>query len=158
MKSFPPYFMGRDTMPLLHWKILLGCIPQYLQESAEKNLLKYWIWQKDCKTKYVSEFMHYIRIEPVPLPIAQKTVVGLKKQQVEKNNEIMKKIYGPYYGWGSTTSRLEPLWGGSLLYNTKLPEIPGTHSIILGRMKDWVDLGATQWFWPWDFWIGNPAP
>ena len=53
--------------------------------------------------------MYYIRIEPVPLPIAQKTVVELKKQQVEKNNEIMKKIYGPYYGWGSTASRLEPL-------------------------------------------------
>ena len=45
----------------------------------------------------------------------------------------------PFYGWGSTASRLEPLWGGSLLYNTKFPEIPGTHFINLGRMKDWVD-------------------
>ena len=35
MKSLPPYFMGRDTMSLLHRKILLTCIPQYLQESAE---------------------------------------------------------------------------------------------------------------------------
>ena len=25
-------------------------------------------------------------------------------------------------------------------------------------MKDWVDLGATQWFWTRDPWIGNPAP
>ena len=27
------------------------------------------------------------------------------------------------YGWGSTASRLEPLWGGSLLFTTKSPEI-----------------------------------
>ena len=45
----------------------------------------------------------------------------------------------PFYGWGSTASRLEPLWGGSLLYNTKFPEIPGTHFINLGKMKGWVD-------------------
>ena len=34
-------------------------------------------------------------------------------------------------------------WGGSLLYNTKFPEIPGTHVTVLGRMKGWVDLGVT---------------
>ena len=28
----------------------------------------------------------------------------------------------PFYGWGSTVSRLEPLWGGSLFYTTKFPE------------------------------------
>ena len=54
---------------------------------------------------------------------------------------------GPFYGWGSTASRLEPLGGGSLLFTTKFPEIPGTRFIDLGRMKSWVDLGATQWFW-----------
>ena len=32
----------------------------------------------------------------------------------------------PFYGWGSTTSRLEPLRGGSLLFTTKFPEVPGT--------------------------------
>ena len=41
----------------------------------------------------------------------------------------------PFYGWGSTASRLEPLRGGSLLFTTKFPEVPGTHSIDLGRMK-----------------------
>ena len=34
MKNFPPWFMGQDTMPLLHWKTIWRCIPQYLQESA----------------------------------------------------------------------------------------------------------------------------
>ena len=50
----------------------------------------------------------------------------------------------PFYGWGSTASRLEPLWGGSLLYNTKSPEIPGIHFIDPRMMKGSFDLGATQ--------------
>ena len=41
----------------------------------------------------------------------------------------------PFYGWGSTASRLEPLRGSSLFFTTKFPEIPGTHFIDLGRMK-----------------------
>ena len=49
-----------------------------------------------------------------------------------------------FYEWGSTASRLEPLRGGSLLFTTKFPEIPGTHVISLGRMKGSVDLGVTQ--------------
>ena len=43
---------------------------------------------------------------------------------------------------GSTASRLEPLRGGSLLFTTKFPEIPGTHFIDLGRIKGLVNLGA----------------
>ena len=39
----------------------------------------------------------------------------------------------PFYGWGSTVSRLEPLQGGSLLFTTKFPEISGTYFINLGR-------------------------
>ena len=46
-----------------------------------------------------------------------------------------KNFMAPFYGWGSTASRLEPLRGGSLLITTKFPEVPGTHSIDLGRMK-----------------------
>ena len=41
----------------------------------------------------------------------------------------------PFYRWGSTASRLQPLRVGSLLFTTKFPEIPGTHFIDLGRMK-----------------------
>ena len=37
-----------------------------------------------------------------------------------------KNFMAPFYGWGSTTSRLEPLRGGSLLFTAKFPEIPGT--------------------------------
>ena len=45
----------------------------------------------------------------------------------------------PFYGWFSTTSRLEPHRGGSLLFTTKFPEIPGAHCINLERMKGWVN-------------------
>ena len=41
----------------------------------------------------------------------------------------------PFYEWGSTASRLQPLWGGSLLFTTQFPQIPGTHFINLRRMK-----------------------
>ena len=41
----------------------------------------------------------------------------------------------PFYGWGSTASRVEPLRGGSLLFTSKFPETPVTHFIDLRRMK-----------------------
>ena len=46
---------------------------------------------------------------------------------LEKKNDFM----DPFYGWGSAAARLEPLWGSSLLFTTKFPEIPGTHFIDL---------------------------
>ena len=46
----------------------------------------------------------------------------------------------PFHEWGSTASRLEPLRGGSLLFTTKLTEIPRNHFIDLGRMKDFSTL------------------
>ena len=41
----------------------------------------------------------------------------------------------PFYRWGSTASRLEPLRGGSLLFTAKLSEGPGTLFIDHGKMK-----------------------
>ena len=49
----------------------------------------------------------------------------------------------PFYGWGPTASRLNPLQGGTLLFTTTFPEIPDTHFNDLGRMKGCVKLGAT---------------
>ena len=40
-----------------------------------------------------------------------------------------------FYDWGSTSSRLVPLRGGSFLFTTKFPDIPGTHFIDLGRSE-----------------------
>ena len=65
-----------------------------------------------------------------------------------------KKLYGPFLWMGlNCLQAIEPLRRDSLLFITKSPEVPGTHLIDpgthlidLGRMKGWVDLGATQWF------------
>ena len=71
---------------------------------------------------------------------------------------MLKKIMNSFYGWVLIDSRLDPLRGGSLLFIIQVTEIPGNHFIELGKKKEWVDLGVTQWFWKWDAWIGNPAP
>ena len=41
----------------------------------------------------------------------------------------------PFYGWGSTASKLETLRGDSILFTNKFPEIPGTHFIDLRKMN-----------------------
>ena len=51
------------------------------------------------------------------------------------HESIYKNFIVLFYRWGLTTSRLEPLQEGSLLFTTKFPEIPGIHVIDLGRMK-----------------------
>ena len=71
---------------------------------------------------------------------------------------LKKNFMASFYGWGSTASRLEPLPGGSILFTTKFPEIPGTHFIDLEGWKAESTLEATQWFWTRDSWVGNPAP
>ena len=48
----------------------------------------------------------------------------------------------PFYGWGSTASKLVTFRGSSLLFTTNFPDIPGTHFIDLSRMKGCVDLGS----------------
>ena len=50
-KKVPQYFIGGDTMSLLHWKVMWECmLPQYLQEKGLKlvnilNLAKRIVWQ-----------------------------------------------------------------------------------------------------------------
>ena len=61
-------------------------------------------------------------------------------QELGKNNfkiNVIKKtnFMAPFYGWVSTTSRLKPLRGDSLLFTTKFPEIPVTHFLDLRWMK-----------------------
>ena len=63
------------------------------------------------------------------------------------------KLYGPFLWMGlKCLKATEPLQGDNLLFTTKSPGIPGTHFIDLGRMKDRVKLGATQWFWTRESW------
>ena len=80
------------------------------------------------------------------------------KLQLHKWIYLKKQLYGPFLRMGFNCLKLVPLRGGSLLFTTKFPDIPDTNFIDLGRMKGWVDLGATKWFWTRDTWTGNLAP
>ena len=61
----------------------------------------------------------------------------------------------PFHGWGSTASRLRPLRGGSLLFTTQFPEIPGkderlsrpwSHPVVLNTGPlDWESSALTTW-------------
>ena len=55
--------------------------------------------------------------------------------KLKKNFKKKKNFMAPFYGWGSTASRLEPLQGVSLLFTTKFPEIPGTLKTSLLGLK-----------------------
>ena len=69
--------------------------------------------------------------ENVDLLFHQGVVFHKSGLTLKKKNNFM----APFYGWSSTASRLQPLRGGSLLFTTQFPEIPGTHFIDLVRMK-----------------------
>ena len=51
--------------------------------------------------------------------------------QVFSSELNFKNFMAPFYGWGSTASRLQPLRGGSLLFTIQFLEISGTHFIDL---------------------------
>ena len=105
--------------------------------------------------------MESLKLELQPL---EEQKFSLDAKAAQKTNLLVwgglgrqskKKLYGPFLWMGfNCLKATEPLWGGSLLFTTKFPEIPGTHLINLGRVKGWVDLGATQWFWTWTSGLG----
>ena len=64
----------------------------------------------------------------VPYLVLYGTVLRLKKT-------LKKNFMAPFYGWGSTASRLESLRGGSLFFTNKFSEIPRTHFVDLGRIN-----------------------
>ena len=48
-------------------------------------------------------------------------------------NNIEKNFVVPFYGWGSTVSRLQShSVGDSLIFTTRFQVLPGTHLINLG--------------------------
>ena len=57
----------------------------------------------------------------------------------------------PFYGWGSTASRLQPLRGGSLLFTIQLEkygkvESVNTHNDYKTKSKKWTDTKKTDLF------------
>ena len=71
---------------------------------------------------------YFLRCSFLSADLRVKSINTLMHQGVDQ--PLLKKTWNfmaPFCGWGSTTSRREPLHGGSLLFTTKFPEIPGTH-------------------------------
>ena len=64
----------------------------------------------------------------------------------------------PFYGWGSTASRLWSIEGGGLLCTTKFPKIHGTNFIDLGRMKAELTLELPNGFEHGTLGLGNHHP
>ena len=63
-------------------------------------------------------------------------------------------LNGPFLWMGfNCLNATEPLREDRLLFTCKSP---GTIDLL--RMKSWIELGGTQWFWTRDPWIGNPIP
>ena len=81
--------------------------------------------------KYISWLVSYIEQMSNAMTANIKCIVTWLYVGKKRKNIFM----ASFYGWGSTASRLKPLRGGSLLFNTKFPEIPGTHFTNLRRMK-----------------------
>ena len=90
----------------------------------------------DEKSKTVTDHEQYVMFKNHLRPGEKCEFKKPLKHGCYKSCKKKKKNFmAPFYGWGSTASRLEPLRGGSLLFTTKFPEVPGTHFIDLGRMK-----------------------
>ena len=51
----------------------------------------------------------------------------------------------PFYWWGSTASRLEPLRRGSLHFTTKFPEIPGLRQTLKSCLLSLSKTAAIMW-------------
>ena len=57
--------------------------------------------------------------------------------------KLKKKLYGPFFWMGFNCLKARATSRRQFTFTTKFPEISGTHFTDLGRMKGWVDLGAT---------------
>ena len=120
--------------------------------SCNKILQYLYLWTE--KNLGLTKLRKYILILKVRMLCTVELLLDLEQIRWLKK----KKLYGPFLSMEfNCLKATELLRGGSLLFTTKLPDIPGTHLIDLRRMKGWVNLGATQCFWKQDLWIGNPA-
>ena len=61
--------------------------------------------------------------------------------------QLKKKHFkAPFYGWGSTASRLEPLRGGSLLFTTYFPDTPATNRTFNRFIFFYLSMMLKAWY------------
>ena len=102
-------------------------------------------------------FLNILSFNFAPTPNKSLRLTPFRRSYVNNHTTvilILLKLYDCFLWIGfNCLKTTETLRGDSLLFTAKFPENPGTHLINLGRMKGWVDLGGTQWFWTQDPWI-----
>ena len=113
-------------------------------EQMEKNFMSTcllrWTSKIYTQTGFIFDSLQSFELSLMIL----KAFSALWSIKAECNN----KLYGPFLWMRfDCLKATEPLWGSNSLFTRKFPEILGTHLIELKRMKGWVDLEATQWFW-----------
>ena len=141
--------------------------------TKEKRLLKKFskkwflaLFEIELKLKTNSVFQ---RISDIPLhkilfpksfvnalAIFLATYQGQSKLKLVLQKTFFKETLWPLFvdgvqlsqGYRATTRR-----HCNLFFTTKF-----THFIHFCRMKGWVNLTATKWFWTWDPWIENSVP
>ena len=106
------------------------CLNRSPSQSSDPILISVSIL--DAKEEYVRCMSNKLND-----PLTPKTYWSILDLFLKNNNNYNnnKNFMAPFYGCGSTASRLKPLRGGSLVLTTKSSEIPGNHFLDLGRMK-----------------------
>ena len=139
-------------LAVCQWRHMFSVLILLLENSKNSNnsfILKWFI------------YFHFLKnlFWETTITIFIDNISCLKKTFMKKVFKVLfKKLYDPFLRMGfNCLKAVEPLRGGSLLRTTKFLEVLSTHLIDLGRLKGWVDLGATQWFWTRDPWIRIPA-
>ena len=99
--------------------------------SVNFKLLLFILWIKEYH--HSPNFVTF-KCSGENLPYSSCNFPNHKSVFLQKNKK--KHFMAPFYGWGSTASRLELLHGDSLPFTTKFPEIPVTHFIDPRKMKD----------------------
>ena len=119
---------------------------QVLFEAIYKQNLNYNV--EEMHKGHVKSSMLNIHWEKL-----ENTIIKIKPLflMIKKNL----KHYGPFLWIWFNCLNSRATSGRQFTFTIKFPEIPNAHFINLGRMKGWVDLGATWWFWTWAPWIGN---
>ena len=135
---------SRDTniLPQAHWIsnifghssgtttgrfwVSLNCpILNFKKTVCQKNIwMQHWVYrsiqfcikkEKNKQTKYHTADQ-VVDMQAINFMLMKNNKMFLFWITIKK---LKKNFMAPFYGWGSTASRLEPLRGGSLLFTTK---------------------------------------
>ena len=109
-------------------RVIYRSLPNIIIEQFCQNSSRLFIFH------YFRKKLYLIRMTRNKMHIWKKNLTKYLIRMNTKINNFL-NFMDPFYEWGSTASRLQPLRGGSLLFTIQFSEIPGAHFIDLGRMK-----------------------